>query len=56
MKETIRVLLSEEEVDRRIKSSRPDQPRLRRKEVHLICVLKGGVFFMCELANASQCR
>ena len=21
------------------------------KEVHLICVLKGGVFFMCELAK-----
>ena len=21
------------------------------KQVHLICVLKGGVFFMCELAK-----
>ena len=24
---------------------------MRGKQVHLICVLKGGVFFMCELAK-----
>ena len=52
MKETIRVLLSEEEVDRRIKEV-ADQINCdyAGKEVHLICVLKGGVFFMCELAK-----
>ena len=52
MKETIRVLLSEEEVDRRIKEKKNKINRdYAGKEVHLICVLKGGVFFMCELAK-----
>ena len=52
MKETIRVLLSEEEVDRRIKEVADQINRdYAGKEVHLICVLKGGVFFMCELAK-----
>ena len=47
MKETIRVLLSEEEVDRRIKEVADQINRdYAGKEVHLICVLKGGVFFM----------
>lgn len=52
MSERIRVLLSEEEVDRRIaqvageiSADYGDEP------VHLICVLKGGVFFTCELAK-----
>ena len=52
MKETIRVLLSEEEVDRRIKEVADQINRdYAGEEVHLICVLKGGVFFMCELAK-----
>ena len=52
MKETIRVLLSEEEVDRRIKEVADQINRdYAGKKVHLICVLKGGVFFMCELAK-----
>ena len=52
MKETIRVLLSEEEVDRRIKEVADQINRdYAGKEVHLICVLKGGVFFMCELVS-----
>ena len=52
MKETIRELLSEEEVDRRIKEVADQINRdYAGKEVHLICVLKGGVFFMCELAK-----
>lgn len=43
MKETIRVLLSEEEVDRRIKEVADQINRdYAGKEVHLICVLKGG--------------
>ena len=41
MKETIRVLLSEEEVDRRIKEVADQINRdYAGKEVHLICVLK----------------
>ena len=52
MKETIRVLLSEEEVDRRIKEIADQINRdYAGKELHLICILKGGVFFMCELAK-----
>ena len=57
MKETIRVLLSEEEVDRRIKEVADQINRdYAGKEVHLICVLKGGVFLCASWQNASQCR
>ena len=52
MGEHIRVLLSEEEVDARIKEIGEQISRdYQGKEVHLICVLKGGSFFMCELAK-----
>ena len=48
MSEKIRVLLSEEEVDRRIQEiGEQINKDYAGKEVHLICVLKGGVFFMC---------
>lgn len=52
MAESIRVLLSEEEVDARIKAIGEQISKdYEGKEVHLICVLKGGSFFMCELAK-----
>lgn len=52
MSEKIRVLLSEEEVDRRIQEiGEQINKDYAGKEVHPICVLKGGVFFMCELAK-----
>ena len=52
MAERIRVLLSEEEVDARIKAIGEQISKdYQGKEVHLICVLKGGSFFMCELAK-----
>lgn len=52
MAEQIRVLLSEEEVDARIKAIGEQISKdYEGKEVHLICVLKGGSFFMCELAK-----
>ena len=52
MSEKIRVLLSEEEVNRRIQEIGEQINRdYEVKSVHLICVLKGGVFFMCELAK-----
>lgn len=52
MSEKIRVLLSEEEVNKRIQEIGEQINRdYEGKEVHLICVLKGGVFFMCELAK-----
>ncbi len=50
--EHIRVLLSEEEVDRRIHEIGKEISKdYQGKHVHLICVLKGGSFFMCELAK-----
>ena len=52
MTEKISVLLSEEEVDARIKEIGEQISRdYEGKQVHLICVLKGGSFFMCELAK-----
>ena len=52
MAERVRVLLTEEEVDARIKAIGEQISKdYEGKEVHLICVLKGGSFFMCELAK-----
>ncbi len=52
MAEHIRVLLSEEEVDRRIKEIGEQISRdYAGKSIHMVCVLKGGSFFMCELAK-----
>ena len=52
MSEHIRVLLPEEEVDARIQAIGEQISRdYAGKQVHLICVLKGGSFFMCELAK-----
>lgn len=52
MSEKIRVLLSEEEVDRKIKEIGEQISKdYAGKTVHLVCVLKGGSFFMCELAK-----
>ena len=52
MAETIKVLVPEEEVDKRIEElGRKISEAYAGRQVHLICVLKGGVFFMCELAK-----
>lgn len=52
MADKIRVLLSEEEVEKRINEVAADINRdYAGKEIHLICILKGGVFFTCELAK-----
>lgn len=52
MAETIKVLVPEEEVDRKIAElGKKISEDYAGKEVHLICILKGGVFFMCELAK-----
>lgn len=52
MAEHVRVLLSEEEVDARIKEiGQQISKDYEGKQVHLVCVLKGGSFFMCELAK-----
>ena len=46
MSEKIRVLVPEEKVDERIRElGRQISEDYAGKQVHLICVLKGGVFF-----------
>lgn len=52
MGDKIRVMYSEEEVDQRIRELGEEiSKRYEGKTLHMICVLKGGVFFMCELAK-----
>ena len=52
MAETIKMLIPEKEVNARIEElGKKISEDYAGKSVHLICVLKGGVFFMCELAK-----
>ena len=52
MGETVRVLLTEEEVDKRIAEIAASINKdYEGEDIHLICVLKGGVFFTCELSK-----
>lgn len=55
MSDKIRVMLPEGEVDRRISEIGAQITKdYAGKEVHLICILKGSVFFTCELAKRIQ--
>ena len=52
MSEHIRVLLPEEELNERIQTLGREISRdYEERQVHMICVLKGGSFFMCDLAK-----
>ena len=52
MKEQIKVMISETEVDNRISEmAAAIDKAYAGKAVHLIGILKGSVFFMCELAK-----
>ncbi len=52
MDDKIRILLSEEEVAKRVKEVADEVSRdYKGKPLHLICILKGGIFFTCELAK-----
>ncbi len=52
MKEQIGVLISEEEVDARIAEMAAEiDAAYEGKTVHMIGILKGSVFFMCELSR-----
>ena len=52
MAETIRVLIPEERVDQRIEElGKKISEDYAGRQIHMICILKGGVFFMCELAK-----
>lgn len=52
MNDKIRVLISEEEVNKRIREIGAQISKdYEGKEIRVVCVLKGGVFFMCELVK-----
>lgn len=52
MAEHVRVMLTEDEVDAKISEiGKKISEDYAGRQVHLICVLKGGSFFMCELAK-----
>ena len=52
MAEKIRVMISEEEVNKKIEElGKQISEDYAGKEVHLICILKGSAFFTCELAK-----
>ena len=52
MADRIRVLVSEEEVEAKVKELGAQISKdYAGKQVHIICILKGGVFFACELAK-----
>ena len=52
MAEKINVLISEETVDAKIKEiGEKISKEYEGQEVHLLCILKGSVFFTCELAK-----
>lgn len=52
MRETIRELISEEQVNQRIRELGDMISKdYQGKTVHLVCILKGACFFMCELAK-----
>ena len=52
MAENISVLIEEEKVDKRIEElGKQISEEYAGQEVHLICILKGSIFFTCELAK-----
>jgi hypoxanthine phosphoribosyltransferase len=52
MVENLRVMISEEQVTKRIKEIAEQISKdYEGKSIHLICILKGSVFFSCDLAK-----
>ena len=52
MAEKVRVMISEEDVNAKIcEIGKQISKDYEGKQIHMICVLKGGAFFMCELAK-----
>ena len=52
MGEKVHVLISEEEVEKRIREMGAEiSEHYQGEKLHLVSVLKGGVFFTCELAK-----
>lgn len=52
MEVNVKVLISEEEVNKKIREiAERINTDYAGKELHVVCILKGGVFFMCELVK-----
>ncbi len=52
MEDKVSVMISEEDVNKRIlEMGKEISEKYAGKQIHLICVLKGGAFFMTELAK-----
>ncbi|MCR5011898.1 MAG: hypoxanthine phosphoribosyltransferase [Lachnospiraceae bacterium] len=52
VKDEISVLITEEEIEKRIREMGEEISKAYEgREIHLISILKGGVFFTCELAK-----
>ena len=52
MEVNVKVLISEEEVNQKIcEMAKQISADYAGKELHVVCILKGGVFFMCELVK-----
>ncbi len=52
VKDEISVLITEEEIEKRIRKMGEEISKAYEgREIHLISILKGGVFFTCELAK-----
>lgn len=52
MKDNIKVLISQEKLENRIKEMAAQISKdYEGEELHLICILRGSVFFTCELAK-----
>lgn len=51
-KHRVEIMISKDEVEAKIKElGAIISKEYEGKEIHLVCVLKGGAFFMCELAK-----
>ena len=49
MQNNISILISEEEINKRIEALGEQITKdYEGKEIHLVCILKGAAFFMCE--------
>jgi len=52
MEENIKVLISEEQIKEKVKElAKQISKDYEGKSIHLICILKGSVFFCCDLAK-----
>lgn len=52
MNDNVKVLISQEEVDKKIRElGERISKDYAGREIHLVCILKGGVFVTCELAK-----